>query len=230
MPDETSTLLRNTGTENGTGTDGAVEPKTLTLQQLQQELAGRGIFIGYSSLSEFIKTGDVADQLGAGGGGSRRAFHPDALEVLTHFLPEFRAAGGKVPQAPAMLRSFLKQRNSGDMVHNDGGAQEIALPGDADLPAPRGLAAVLGSLAGLPAALRELGGAIREMRQARAADPPAPPPQDRLLTADDAAGLLACHRRAVGRYVKPVLPGKWRLSDVLEYIAGLGVKESEAGQ
>ena len=49
----------------------------------------------------------------------------------------------------------------------------------------------------------------------------APPPDDRLVGRDEAAGMLACSARSVGRYVRPVRAGVWRLSDLRGYIAGL---------
>lgn len=93
----------------------SVNRETLSLQQLHAALKERGLPIGYSTLSDFLGTGDIAEQLGISGSGSRRSIHPDIVDVFAAFYPEFKAAGGKVPQAPAMLRSFLKQRNSTDL-------------------------------------------------------------------------------------------------------------------
>ena len=62
---------------------------------------------------------------------------------------------------------------------------------------------------------------VRDLLRGRnALEAPAPPP-DRLLNADEAAALLACSRRSVSRYVAPVLPHKWKESDILRYIQGL---------
>jgi hypothetical protein len=46
-------------------------------------------------------------------------------------------------------------------------------------------------------------------------------PTDRLIDATEAAGLLCCSPRAVGRRVRPVSRGRWRYSDVQAYIRGL---------
>jgi len=48
-----------------------------------------------------------------------------------------------------------------------------------------------------------------------------PPPEDRLIRAEEAAALLACKARAVGRYVKPARPGVWKRSAILSYIQSL---------
>jgi hypothetical protein len=50
---------------------------------------------------------------------------------------------------------------------------------------------------------------------------PAPPVEDRLIDAEEAASLLACSPRSVTRYVPAVRRGVFRRSDVLRYIAGL---------
>ena len=49
----------------------------------------------------------------------------------------------------------------------------------------------------------------------------APAPDDRLVGRDEAAGMLACRPRSVGRYVRPVRADAWRLSDLRRYIAAL---------
>jgi hypothetical protein len=86
------------------------QPIPLTLKGLHEALKERNVSIGYSSLSELITEGDIAHQLGAGGGANRREFHRDVAPVFAEFIRSFRRAGGKTPQAPAMLRSFLKQQ------------------------------------------------------------------------------------------------------------------------
>lgn len=252
---DTQTLPRNPETHHRNGETppdpappqhppaGALSLKDLSLKELHAGLGARGVTIGYSALSELIATGDVAALLGAGGTGGRRAFPPAALETLAGFLPGFQDNGGRRPQAPILLRAHL--------LH--GGQAVISPPADSDqvtdlaqlrnsesqleTQKPGGLAAVLGTLAGLPAALvaqtsmlRELTGFLRETRatdKTRPA-PPSPPPADRLLSAEDAAALLACHPRSVSRYVPPVLPRKWKESDVLAFIAGLGGRENGA--
>lgn len=89
-------------------------PGPLTLKAVLDALKERGVEIGYSTLSELIATGDIAQQLGAGGDGSKREFHADVVEVLAAFLPAFKEWGGKRPQAPDFLRGFLRQRNPGE--------------------------------------------------------------------------------------------------------------------
>jgi hypothetical protein len=173
----------------------------MTLKELHAGLAERGVAISYSALSEFVGTDDIADQLQVTGSGSRREFLPDALDVLASFLPEYRQAKGRLPQAGGMLRSFLKQTNP------DGGA---LVPTSRQALAARfsetpELAALAGSVQQLVCALTEK----------------LPPPDDSLLTADQAAQLLACSPATVRKRVKPVLRGRWRRSDVLRYIQDL---------
>lgn len=45
--------------------------------------------------------------------------------------------------------------------------------------------------------------------------------EDSLLTREEAAKMLRCHPRSVGRYVLPVRKGVWKRSDVQKYIESL---------
>lgn len=105
-------------------------------------------------------------------------------------------------------------------------AQQADLTG----PAARFFAGLLSPLTRLPAAMDNVADAIRELREGRSSAAALPPPQDRLLikdrllTAEEAAALLACSPRSVGRHVKEVLPRKWKESDVLRYIQQLKPK------
>jgi len=48
-----------------------------------------------------------------------------------------------------------------------------------------------------------------------------PPPDDCLLTSDQAATILACSPKRINKYVKSVRRGRWRRSDVLNFIRSL---------
>jgi len=70
-------------------------------------------------------------------------------------------------------------------------------------------------------ALQEVVEALREARDqlAQTADRALPPPpQDALLTQEEAAARLLCRPRSVSRYVKAFRPGVWRESDILRYV------------
>jgi hypothetical protein len=67
----------------------------------------------------------------------------------------------------------------------------------------------------LVAALKGFAEVLRALSE-RSALPPAFP--DRLLTAEQAAELLLCAPRSVGRYVKPLRPGVFRMSAIQRYI------------
>lgn len=86
--------------------------ETMTLKQLAEALDARSVGISYTSLSELVNAGDIAEQLGVTGGGNRRAFPREVADILTAFLPQFRQAKGKASQAPDMLRSFLTKPQS----------------------------------------------------------------------------------------------------------------------
>ncbi len=87
--------------------------EALTLRQIVEALGARGVEIGYTTLSEMVGTEDIAEQLGVSGGGNKKAFPPAAVEVLATFLPAYRSAKGKLPQAPGMLRAFLGRAMAG---------------------------------------------------------------------------------------------------------------------
>lgn len=89
---------------------------SLSLKQLRETLELRGIGMSLSALSEFLKTEDIAELLQIGGGGNRLEIPPGVVEILSEFLPQYRAAKGRLPQAAGMLRSFLKQRTDGALV------------------------------------------------------------------------------------------------------------------
>jgi hypothetical protein len=91
----------------------AEELQTLSLSELRETLEARGVSLSLSALSELIRTGDIGELLHIGGKGNRKEFPPDAVDVLAAFWPRYKEANGRLPQAPAMLRGFLKQENSG---------------------------------------------------------------------------------------------------------------------
>ncbi len=110
------------------------------------------------------------------------------------------------------VRAIAEQRRIAEKPTSDNSA------GPANIG---GLMTLLAPLAALPAALRELAASIHAPRPLQPT-PQVPPTPDRLLTAEQAAELLACHPRSVSRYVTPVRHRTWKESDVQRYIAGLG--------
>jgi hypothetical protein len=171
----------------------------LTLSELRESLKLRGIDMGLSTLSEFIKTGDIAEQLRVGGKGNRLEFHPQTVDVLAAFLPQYRKAKGRLPQAAAILRAFLKQDESSALI-----------PVSDFLESPKGATLTQYGDEGL----RLLSEIVETLKKAV-------PPDDALLTADQAAAILSCSARSVRRRVLPVLRGRYRKSDVMRYIATL---------
>ena len=87
---------------------------TLTLSELRQRLEERGTTMALSSLSEFVQSGDISEQLRVGGTSGRREFLPDSVDILAAFFPEYKRAKGRLPQAAEMLRSFLKGGNDSE--------------------------------------------------------------------------------------------------------------------
>lgn len=102
---------------------------SLSLSQLRETLEKRGIAMSLSALSEFLKTEDIAALMEIGGKGNRLEIPPGVVEILSEFLPQYRAAKGRLPQAAGMLRSFLKQRTDGGAiaVTEFRGSEEIRL-------------------------------------------------------------------------------------------------------
>jgi len=178
-------------------------PKPLTLSGLQAGLQERGVKIGLSTLSELIALGDIAQQLGVGGDGSKREFHPDALEVLVAFLPAFtdakRERGLSNKSAPEFLRGFLDQRNqtglvpSGALVPQFGESRKLAGP----VMDPLAVAEAQGRAQGLAAT-------------------------ERVLTAKEAAEMLSITVEMLRETTKPwkrfgksARGDRWLLSDLL---------------
>ena len=170
-------------------------PEPLTLSKLLAALKERGVEMSLSTLSEFMSSGDVAEQLGAGGDGSRREFHPAVAVVFAEFYREFQQARGKKPQAPDMLRSFLKQRMSpGTGLVS---ASKPVVSGISESMKPEQVAAVQGRAQGL---------AMTE----------------KVLTAKEAAEILHISTRMLRKTVKPFRRfgesangDRWLLSDLL---------------
>lgn len=98
---------------------------TLSLSQLRETLETRGIGMSLSALSEFVKTGDIAELLRVGGKGNRLEFLPETVDILAEFFPRYKEAKGRLPQAPAMLRSFLKPDNSTALVLSPASVPQI---------------------------------------------------------------------------------------------------------
>lgn len=177
----------------------------MTLRDAANALRAQDVEIGYSTLSELLKTGDIAQQLGLGGAGNRREIHPDAVAVLAAFLPEFRAAGGKTPQAPAMLRGFLRQRAEGLVL---AGTTDLVISETANMMSETAKPRFLESD---PAHLAAVQGRAQGLAQT-----------ERVLTAREAADVLHVSVRMLRKTVKPFrrfgnspAGDRWLLSDLL---------------
>jgi hypothetical protein len=118
----------------------------------------------------------------------------------------------------AMIRSALAMTPASFRAQVREISQRGGTTSGAGLPAPVAQSANVPASANggpeLVAALRGFAEVLRALSE-RSALPPTP---DRLLTAEQAAELLLCAPRSVGRYVKPLRPGVWRQSDVQKYI------------
>lgn len=176
---------------------------TLSLSELRERLEARGHKMSLSALSEFIKTGDIAQQLRVGGKGNRLEFLPDTLEVLLAFFPQYKAANGKLPQAASMLHSFLKQENTalvkadraGSLVPLFSESREVEL-------------------------LREISETLKARQE---------PPEDRLLTYKQARAEFGLSQKRLGELPR-IKDGRgykiWR-SDVLRKITEMRGKITE---
>jgi hypothetical protein len=86
---------------------------SMSLSDLRESLESSGINMALNSLSEFLGTGDVAEILGIERKGNRLEIPPGVANILVEFIPQYKSARGRLPQMPAMLRSFIQQRTDG---------------------------------------------------------------------------------------------------------------------
>lgn len=172
--------------------------QTLTVRELSEALKQRGVEISYSSLSELLNTDDIAEQLRIQGGGNARRILPDVVEVLAAFLPQYRSAKARLPQAASMLRAFLSLA--------DGTNSET---GTALAPVPQ----FAGTLVPVdPVRLAREQGRAQGLAM-----------NERVLTAKQAAELLQISVRQLRQTVKPyrrfgkgATADRWLLSKLLE--------------
>lgn len=185
----------------------SVTREELSLTQLHEQLTTAGIDIAYSSLSQFINNGDIADQLGVGGKRNRRTFPAWSAGFLKVFLPQFMESKMGSSMAPDAMRHTLQKFRGNE-------PEPLRYELTSRHPRPTGLSPIspLSAQASTETALMRLADLLTERANA---------PEDRLLTAEEASYMLACSPRSVGRYVKSVLPRKWRQSDIQKYINGL---------
>lgn len=145
----------------------------LTLSELRERLQERDIEIGLSTLSELIKDGDIAEQLGAKRKGNKLLFPLEALDILAAFIPEFRANPKFTNQArPEALRSFL-QKGAGSIAH--AGTELSEFRGNAQT-----------------ALLSDIRGILQQKR---------PDLADEVYTAQEAAAFLRCSVATLKRRV-----------------------------
>ena len=188
-----------------------VESAPLSLKNLHAALEERGVSRPYSSLSQFLALGDVAEQLGAGGRGNRREYPPETVDFLAVLIPEFEGKKLHKDHAPGFVRHRLAQlRQSHNSITVVPDAYDIISSEDfvsselAPIPSQ--------ALLGMKQTMDEFTAAVKDI---------APVREDRLLTRAQVAELLACRPRSVSRYVRPVRRGVFRWSDVMEHIKEL---------
>ena len=175
----------------------------ISIKQSHDRLAEAGVSMSYSHYAAFLAEGDISAQLGVGGPANRRDIPAAAVDLLIKFYPAFKAMGGKRPLAPNMLRRFIDGKS--------------ALPGNAKMDTSSSVNAISPLLrneemASAAKALTELAAVMRRTQEI------AP---DKLVTSEEAAEILACKPRAVGRYVRPVRRGVYRQSDLYQFISRL---------
>lgn len=187
----------------------------------------------YSRLQRFANADGIGEYLGAvdvpGAKGPR--YEPRAVEVFRRLL----AASDAKELTPGTAVAWLKLNEETKSKESKPTANETAITErngitekplsghSADLTT-RGLAAIFSPMVSVLQEVRDL---LHDFRSGKAQiAAPTAPPQDRLLTAEEAAGLLACKPRSVGHRVPPVSenPRRYRESDVLRYIQQLEPK------
>ncbi|MGI4791664.1 MAG: helix-turn-helix transcriptional regulator [Janthinobacterium lividum] len=185
-----------------------VDDAPISLKDLRAALEMRGVSRPYSSLSQFLALGDIAEQLGTGGKGNRREYPPETVDFLAVLIPEFEAKKLHKDHTPGFVRHRLAQlrqsHNSITVVPNaydiisseDFVSSELALISSQ-------------SVHRLTQTIEDFITAVKDI---------APVREDRLLTRIQVAELLACSPGAVRKRVKPVGRGVWRWSDVMRYI------------
>jgi hypothetical protein len=173
----------------------------ISLRDLHVALTRNSVSIEYTRLSDLLSQGDIAEMLRATRKGTRLQFPTDAVELLTAFIPAFRQAKMKVPQAPGFLRGFLKRENVEIVQVRD--IRQITKESSA------------------PPTHEE------RLELARAAAYAARPANEVILTAQEAAAYL---RIAPGTFRRLNIPPwirigrsgrtrRWRLSDILAYLS-----------
>ncbi len=221
----------------------------LSLRDLEAQL-GDGSAGFYGRLRRFADAPGIGELLGAvnvpGAKGVR--YEPRSADIFRRML----AASTANEVTPATAVAWLKinkgtqPAEDGQMVKGD--QRAIAEKTQTGNPAQTGnspsdetqigfatrllsgiLAPITAVLKDLSNTLKDLAGETQGMRADRKmlAGTPAPAPAmpDRLLTAEQAADLLACKPRSVSRYVAPVRRRTWKESDVQRYIAGLNAED-----
>lgn len=177
----------------------------LTLQQIAERLE-----VKYGRLRGFAEAEGVRGHVGAQDvPGVKGVRYPAEAVALFRNLIEAQDAGLVTPKTAAAWLSRLRaEPGDAPLLQSDTAA---LIP----LARPTGTAIVPTSQSdnGTLTALLD--------RLVRAQESQPAPPEDRLLMAEEAAELLACSPRSVGRFVKPVRRGVWRRSDILRYIASL---------
>ena len=206
----------------------------LSLKDIEARTGGNN----YSKLVRFANQGGIAELVGAvnvtGAKGVR--YEPWAAGVFQRLLTA-SDAGAVTPSTAVAWLKANEARSNNEARSSEPPITEIAKSGNLPVMAEgtnRSLALILGPVVSIMQEVRDL---LHDFRSGKAqtntaqlAAPATPVPdrllQDRLLTAEEAAALLACSPRSVSRHVAPVLPRKWRESDVLRYISSLEPKDA----
>ena len=176
---------------------------TLSLRELHELLNNRGIEVSYSSLSALLAYEGMGELLEVSGGKNLKRFPLKSADILLDFWPVFQEAGGRKPNAVAILRRVLERgswvRGSGELI--TGGAASL-VPRTSELAAQERYTLALEKHT---AALEAL-----------------PAPEDELLSVKDAAARYGVSPSVLREMrVKDGGRLKVKRSDVLKYIAGL---------
>jgi len=210
----------------------------LSLKDIEARTGGDN----YSKLMRFANQPGIGELLGAvkvtGAKGVR--YQPWAVGVFQRLLAAQEAGAVTQSTAVSWLRandarpsetpsetSIAEQRSIAEYPKSgnhkfENGLSETGFPGEG---MSRGLAMIFGPVVSIMQEVRDLLRGRNALDQNLLNAPPVPdrPVQDRLLTPEQAAGLLACKPRSVGRHVPPISenPRRYRESDVLRHIQDL---------
>lgn len=190
----------------------------LDVGQIIEQLALRfGLTTTYTKMRGLLASDDVRGALGAVKGAGKGVRYPSSSLPVFARMVEAHNAG---TETPATILSFLTQ-----IVEPIAGK-----PISSNLPAGQNAAlsswdnaVITEATSDIVTALNTLAAEMAEANRLKRIEAP----DDELLTAEEAGAILRCKPRTVRSWVAPVKRGRWRRSDVMKYIAGLGKGKTE---